>query len=114
LLPLLTRFGITSNNLGYFVLNNAPNNDTTLVELAKTLKFDPKHKRLRYMGHILNLVAESYLFGQDTASFEEDYKKAGALVRRQLWRQRRELRKLHNLVAHVMASRKRDKLFLDL
>jgi hypothetical protein len=114
LLPLLTRFGITSDNLGYFVLDNAPNNDTTLVELAKILKFDPKHKRLRCMGHILNLVAESYLFGQDAASFEEDYKKAGAPARRQLWRQRRELGKLHNLVAHVMASGKRDKLFLDL
>jgi hypothetical protein len=82
LLPLLTRFGITSNNLGYFVLNNAPNNNTILIELAKTLKFDLKHKRLRYIGHILNLVAELYLFRQDTASFKEDYKKAGALVRR--------------------------------
>ncbi|KAG4427808.1 hypothetical protein IFR05_016709 [Cadophora sp. M221] len=33
LLPLLTRFGINESNLGWFVLDNAPNNDTTLVEL---------------------------------------------------------------------------------
>ncbi len=65
---LLKRFGITSTNLGYFVLNNALNNDTTLVELTKTIKFDVKEKRLRYIGHILNLIIEEYLFRQDCTS----------------------------------------------
>jgi hypothetical protein len=59
------------------------------------------------MGHVLNLIAEQYLFGQDSASFETDYTKAGPDERRKLWRQRGELGKLHNLVAHVMASGKR-------
>jgi hypothetical protein len=71
ILPLLTRFGITSSNLGYFVLNNALNNDTTLTELAKTLGFDPKLKRLRCAGHIFNLIAERYLYRQDVSKFEE-------------------------------------------
>ena len=84
LLLLLTRFGITESNLGYFVLNNALNNNTTLIELANTLKFDPKVKRLRCIGYILNLITESYLFRQDSASFKDKYKKAGAPVRRQL------------------------------
>ena len=66
------------------------------------------------MGHILNLIAEAYLFGQDSASFEKEYKAAGAPARRQLWRQRGELGKLHNLVAHVMASGKRSELFEEL
>jgi hypothetical protein len=114
ILPLLTRFGITIANLGYFTLDNAPNNDTTLVELAKVLKFDPKEKRLRCIGHILNLIAESYLFGQDASSFKADFKKAGPLAQRQLWRQRGELGKLHNLVAHVMASGKRTDIFIAL
>ncbi len=82
LLPLLTRFGITSKKLSYFVLNNALNNDTTLVELSKSILFDPKEKRLRYMGHILNLIAKEYLFSQDCATFKEEYKKAGAPKRR--------------------------------
>jgi hypothetical protein len=30
ILPLLTRFSITLDNLGYFVLDNALNNNTTL------------------------------------------------------------------------------------
>jgi hypothetical protein len=68
---LLQRFGITGTNLGYFVLDNTLNNDTTLVELAKTMGFDPKVKRLRYMGHILNLITKAYLYGQDTSDFEK-------------------------------------------
>ena len=74
---LLIQFGIILSNLGYFVLDNAPNNDTTLIELAKYIHFEPKERRLRYMGHILNLIAKAYLFGQDCTSFEDEYKQAG-------------------------------------
>jgi hypothetical protein len=78
------------------------------------MRFDPKQKRLRCMGHIINLIATAYLFGQDEASFDDEYKKASPEDRRRLWRRRREVGKLHNLVAHVMASGKRTDLFLDL
>jgi len=111
LAPALTHFGIRNDNLGYFVLDNATNNDTTLTELTKSIDFDPLERRLRCMGHILNLIAEQYLFGQDTALFEKDFIAAGVQGRRQLWRQRGELRKLYNLVAYVVASRKRSDLF---
>jgi len=114
LLPLLTRFGITSENLGYFVLDNALNNDTTLAELGKHMDFDPTDKRLRCIGHVFNLIVEQYLFGQDALSFDEDFKKAGPIERRQLWRRRREIGKLHNIVAHVNASGKRAELFTAL
>jgi hypothetical protein len=112
--PLLQHFGISNENLGYFVLDNALNNDTTLAKLGKTMGFEPIQKRLRCMGHILNLIAESYIFGQDVSTFEENYKKASPGERRKLWRQRGELGKLHNLVAHVTASGKRTDLFLAL
>jgi hypothetical protein len=100
--------------LGYFVLDNATNNDTTLAELAKLWGFDYKEKRLRCMGHVINLIAEAYLFGQDESSWDDDYKVAGPADRRKLWRRRGEVGKLHNLVAHVMASGKRTTLFLAL
>jgi hypothetical protein len=111
ILPLLTRFGITSLNLGYFVLDNALNNDTTLTKLAKTLGFDPKLKRLRCVGYIFNLIAERYLYRQDVSKFKEQYSKTGALERRKLWRERNKIRKLYNLVAHVMVLGKRIALF---
>jgi hypothetical protein len=42
------------------------------------MKFLPKERQLRYMGYILNLIAEQYLFGQDALSFEKDYQAAGS------------------------------------
>ena len=96
------------------MLDNAKNNDTTLEALAETMGFDSEEKRLRYIGHILNLIAKAYLFGQDTKSFTKEYKEAGPPKRRKLWRRRGELRKLHNLVTYVMASRKRIELFMSL
>ena len=76
--------------------------------------FDLITKRLRYMGHILNLITESYFFGQDKASQKDNFKKAGPGERRKLWRQRGELRKLYNLVTHVINSSKCIDLFIIL
>jgi len=58
------------------MLNNALNNDTTLVKLRKTIRFEPIQKRLRYISHIINLIAKSYIFGQDILTFKENYIKA--------------------------------------
>ena len=58
LLPALNHFGITDNNLRFFILDNATNNDTTLTELSKSIDFDPVERRLRCIGYILNLIAE--------------------------------------------------------
>ena len=58
------------------MLDNALNNNTTLIKLSKTIRFKLIQKRLHYMGYILNLIAKLYIFGQDISTFEEDYKKA--------------------------------------
>jgi hypothetical protein len=94
LLPVLHYFGIDSANLGYFLLDNASNNNTTLIELARSIDFLPAKRRLCCISHILNLIAEQYLFGQDASSFEANYRVARIGKRRQLWRQQGELRKL--------------------
>ena len=112
--PLLEHFNINKDNLGFFMLDNAPNNNTILIELGKTIGFEPIQKRLRYIGHIINLIAESYIFGQDMSTFEENHMKASSGERRKLQRQRRELGKLYNLVIHIIASGKRTDLFLAL
>ena len=84
ILPVFERFSINKSNIGFFVLDNATNNDTILVELRKAIGFEPKERRLRYIGHIINLIAKAYLYGQDVSLFQEDYKKAGRPGRRQL------------------------------
>jgi hypothetical protein len=70
--------------LGYFVLNNAPNNNTTLAELRKHIGFEPKEKRLRYIGHILNLIAEAYLFDINVSDFQKKYKDTGPSAQQKL------------------------------
>jgi len=68
------------------MLNNALNNDTTLVKLGKPIGFELIQKRLRYMGYIINLIAKLYIFGQDMLTFEENHMKALPGERRKLWR----------------------------
>ena len=58
------------------MLDNALNNNTTLIKLSKTIRFKLIQKRLRYISYILNLIAKLYIFGQDASIFEEDYKEA--------------------------------------
>lgn len=53
------------DRIGYFVTDNAENNDTCLEDLGTEFGFDKQHKRLRCCGHIINLVARSILFGTD-------------------------------------------------
>ena len=71
-------------------------------------------KQLRYISHIFNLIAKLYIFRQDISTFKEDYKKVLLKEQQELWKQRKELGKLYNLVAHVIASSKRTDLFLAL
>ena len=59
----VSQLSAKANRIGYFVLDNATNNNTTLVELGKVLGFKPKDRRLRYIGHVINLILEAYLFG---------------------------------------------------
>ena len=66
------------------------------------------------MGHVLNLIAKTYLYRQDTSDFEVQFKEQGLKGRRKIWRDRGELGKLHNLVVHIIASGKYSKLFIVL
>jgi hypothetical protein len=53
------------------MLNNALNNNTTLRSLAETISFNAKEKILRYIGHVLNLIAKAYLYSQDVTDFKK-------------------------------------------
>jgi hypothetical protein len=56
-------------NLGYFMMDNAPNNDTALESLNLQIQadggvgFDPIKTRLRCFGHIMNLAMKDLLYG---------------------------------------------------
>lgn len=53
----LDSFNISKERLGYFVTDNALNNDTALDTLAVKYSFTKEHRRTRCACHVLNLVA---------------------------------------------------------
>jgi hypothetical protein len=65
----LTNYGITPAKLGYFVLDNASNNDTAVAALAHSFDFIPSHRRLHCGPHTLNLVGQMIIFGRDKSVY---------------------------------------------
>jgi hypothetical protein len=61
----LSAYGVTSNRVGYFVLDNAANNDTAIAALAREYNFDLAHRRLRCSCHTLNLIGQAIIFGNN-------------------------------------------------
>ncbi|CEJ92863.1 Putative Transposase-like protein [[Torrubiella] hemipterigena] len=67
-----------ASKLGYFVMDNAGNNDTMIKCLSLALlrqydiRYDPIAHRLRCQGHIINLAAKSFLFVTDKEKIERD------------------------------------------
>jgi hypothetical protein len=51
-------FGVDAEKVGYFVLDNAYNNDTAVAALADEYGFEATYRRLRCCCHILNLGAQ--------------------------------------------------------
>ncbi len=110
-------------NLGYFVMDNADNNDTMLAELSLLLRRDHRitynatHHRLRCQGHIINLAVKSFLFVTDKENIEEDeehdiYKTTIQEI--EAWRKKGPLGKLHNFVVFLALSTQRLYHFLEL
>lgn len=66
----LEAFEIMSQQVGYFVLDNATNNDTAVETLGEIHSFNAVHRRLRCTCHILNLAAQTIIWGKDKDCFE--------------------------------------------
>lgn len=106
------------DRVGYFVLDNARSNDTCAAAVIDQLGItDTKgHRRLRCLGHILNLSAKAILFGENSEVFERDVATAAlfgdekAALRH--WRSKGALGKLHNAVVYIRATPQRREDFL--
>lgn len=66
----LRTFGVDRQRVGYFVLDNAYNNDTAMEALADEFSFSASHRRLRCCCHILNLGAQVVIWGKDRETYE--------------------------------------------
>ena len=68
----LTNFGVDKALVGYFVLDNAYNNDTAVSHLAELYGFNAPERRLRCCCYIHNPGAQVIIWGKDRDAYEND------------------------------------------
>jgi hypothetical protein len=116
---ILKAWGI-GKQVGVCVADNAGNNDTCLKALYRSLDptitdRDIKARRMRCFGHVLNLVVQAFLFGQDATCFERDAYTLSLWSDDEAelahWRAKGPVGKLHNIVKFIRASPQRSEAF---
>jgi hypothetical protein len=118
-LKVIRKYGLTGNQIGWFVLDNASSNDTCVAEILKALGISDtvERRRLRCLGHIINLAAKAFFFGSDPNCFEEEIQKTQrhdeGKKEREIWRKRGPFGKLHNIVMYILGTPQRREEFED-
>jgi hypothetical protein len=108
------------DRLGYFMLDNIKSNDTCVREILAKLRpdLDPKKRRLRCFGHIVNLAAKAFLFGKDPEAFEVEADSYARLQQEdkelEAWRRLGPIGKLHNVVVYIRKTPQRREAFMKL
>ena len=102
--PVLVEMGIIPK-LGHFTADNDGRNDTCIRAILKKRRpdiKDPNSRRVRCLGHIINLAAKAFLFGKNAGAFEDSTntaRKNGHLeALREEWRKQGPMGKLHNTI----------------
>ncbi|KAK4077565.1 hypothetical protein Purlil1_12327 [Purpureocillium lilacinum] len=93
--------------LGYFMLDNAESNDTCLETLAQWFPMDVGRRRLRCIGHIINLVVRAVIFGSDVSKFEAELRGATDEFRFDIWAKKGAIGRLHNLATYIRRTDQR-------
>jgi hypothetical protein len=105
-LPVIGDFEL-EGKIGYFVSDNVGSNDLAVEALCGELKLkNLKARRLRCLGHVINLAAKAFLFGKEEGYFDfevSELRKMKIAERQALellvfWRKKGPIGKLHNLI----------------
>ena len=116
-LKVIRTYGLTGDRIGWFVLDNATSNDTCVAEILKALdiKDTVRRRRLRCLGHIINLAAKAFLFGPDPNAFENEVQSSAQYQEdkkeREIWRKRGPIGKLHNITTYIRTTPQRREEF---
>jgi hypothetical protein len=110
------------DQLGYFVTDNAGNNDTAIDSLCDSLGLEAESRRLRCLGHIINLAVKAFLYGKNAESFKVemsdlDLKKLEQKHYLELltaWRKKGPVGKLHNIVIWIRRTPQRRQTFRNI
>jgi len=122
-LQVIREFSI-ADKVGYFQADNAGNNDTCVQAILDVISPSTPaiYQRLRCFGHVINLSAKAFLFGEDPDAFEleiDNLEKLKLEVRykRELlaqWRKQGSIGKLHNIVVWIRRTPQRRDSFMEL
>lgn len=103
------------DKLSYFTSDNVSNNDTCMEWLAAEFGFNHRHRRVRCVGHVINLVDKAVIIGTGDPLdiFEQELDAMAREEREQLihWRRRGPVGKLHNIIVFICRSTQRIDLF---
>lgn len=105
------------DKIGYFVLDNASNNDTCLEEVFDQIHPDlsVSDRCLRCFGHIVNLAAEAFLYGKNPEAFISEVVSESVqtddIKELEVWRKRGPIGKLHNIVTFIRRTSQRREAF---
>jgi hypothetical protein len=123
LIPLLQTWEV-ADRLGVFISDNADVNDVairvTLRELRPDIQ-DYRSRRSRCLGHIINLVAQAFIFGDDLEAFEaiitavtESVSMDSKVMKdaQLAWRRKGPIGKLHNLIVFIRRLPQRREAFM--
>ena len=108
------------DKLGYFMLDNAENIDTTVKCLLASInpRLKPKERWLQYIGYIINLIAKAFLFGADAKYYKinNNFLLASKDIKKSLnlWRKLGPVKKIHNLIKFIQSSPMRSKKLQNL
>lgn len=107
IIPILQEMEVIMR-LGFFIGDNIGTNNTAIRTILSQLRPDiknPDSRRVRYLGHIINLITKAFLFRKDADTFEEESYTKKYLSKleavRELWRKKGPLRKFHNTITFI-------------
>jgi hypothetical protein len=111
IIPVIEDYGF-GDKIGFLVLDNASSNETACAALGRVYKFNPIERRCRCVGHILNLVAQEILFGNDFDKFRVAVTNVEELAAQtRLWRDQGPIGMLAQIVRWINRSPRRVKRF---
>lgn len=120
IIELVKEYDIDGDLIGYFMLDNASSNDTAVEFILKELcpwmdSKQRRNRRLRCLGHIINLCCQAFLMGRNCekymAKLEKHHLRGDYAKVEELWKKFGCLGRLHNLVRYIRLTPQRREEF---
>jgi len=116
-MPVLLEMGLLLK-LGYFIADNDGRNDTCIRAILRKHRpdiEDPDSRRVRCLGHIINLAAKVFLFSKNADALKDTTdtaRKNGHLeAPREEWRKQGPVGKLHKTIKFIRCTPQRRQAF---